>query len=97
MPAKNWKNKQTTELLNIILKLRTKKEAEAFFRDLMTLRELDEISRRWQAVQLLTKGLPYREVSARTGHSTTTVARIAHWLNHGEGGYRLMLGRTTSR
>jgi uncharacterized protein YerC len=25
--------------------------------------------------------------------STTTVARVAYWLKHGEGGYRLVLKR----
>lgn len=94
MPQKRWKNKQTEELFKTILKLRTQKEAEKFFRDILTLKEIDEISRRWQAVLLLNKGLPYREIAKVTGHSTTTVARIAHWLWRGEGGYKLMLKRT---
>lgn len=93
MPYAKWQTKETAELFNAILKLRTRHEAEAFFRDLLTLKEIDEISRRWQAVLLLDKGLSYREIAAKTGHSTTTVARIAHWLNHGEGGYRMMVGR----
>lgn len=75
------------------MKIKTIKEAEQFFRDLLTLQEINEISRRWQAVLLLDKGLSYREITKTTGHSTTTVSRIAHWLNFGEGGYRLMLKR----
>ena len=35
----------------------------------------------------------YAEISQRTGASTATITRIASWLNHGEGGYRLMLER----
>jgi TrpR-related protein YerC/YecD len=93
MPQKSWKNKQTTDLLKTILQLKTQKEAEAFFRDLLTLKEIDEAARRWQVVLLLEKGLPYREIAEKTGHSTTTVARISYWLQHGEGGYRLMLKR----
>ena len=93
MAQKQWKNKQTEVLFKTILKLRTLREAEKFFRDLLTLNEIDEISRRWQAALLLNKGLPYREIAKVTGHSTTTVARIAHWLEHGEGGYQLMLKR----
>ena len=46
------------------------------------------------------RGIPYAEV-ARTVHgSTATVTRVAHWLRHGEGGYRLVLdrrGRSTRR
>jgi uncharacterized protein YerC len=45
-------------------------------------------------VQLVERGLPYLEISQRTGASTTTVTRVAHWLRHGEGGYRLALDRT---
>lgn len=94
--SNTWHTKETSVLFNAILKLRARKEAEAFFRDLLTLKEIDEISRRWQAVLLLDKGLSYREIAEQTGHSTTTVARIAHWLHHGEGGYRMMLGRVRS-
>ena len=94
MPKPTWKNKETANLFNAILKLKNVKETEAFFRDLLTLKEIDEISRRWQAVLLLDKGLPYREIAERTGHSTTTVSRIAHWLHNGEGGYGLMVERS---
>jgi uncharacterized protein YerC len=46
--------------------------------------------------RLLEKGLPYLEISDRTGASTTTVTRVAHWLRHGEGGYRAALDRAAS-
>ena len=36
----------------------------------------------------LDEGLPYQEVARAVGASTTTVTRVAHWLRHGEGGYR---------
>ena len=36
-----------------------------------------------------TQGMHYAEISRRTGASTATITRIASWLNHGEGGYRL--------
>ena len=97
MEHDDWKNKETGELFKTILKLKTLKDAEQFFRDLLTIKEIDEISRRWQAVKFIEKGLPYREIAEKTGHSTTTVARIAHWLRHGEGGYQLMLGRTKKK
>ena len=43
------------------------------------------------------QGLPYLEIAQRTGASTTTVTRVAHWLRHGEGGYRLALDRAKER
>jgi TrpR-related protein YerC/YecD len=91
--APEWLTDETRDLLAAILSLRTPEEAERFFRDLCTLSELQALSHRWQAAQLLDEGLPYLEVSRLTGASTTTVTRVAHWLKHGEGGYRLVLDR----
>ncbi len=88
-----WETKETRDLLKTIVSLRTVDEAERFFRDLCTLSELEAMTHRWQAAQLVDRGLPYHEVSKKTGASTTTVTRVAHWLRHGEGGYRLMLDR----
>ena len=89
-----WRTNETRDLFEAILSLRTVDEAERFFRDLCTLAELEALTHRWQAARLLDQGLPYLEVAARTGASTTTVTRVAHWLRHGEGGYRLALERT---
>ena len=33
--------------------------------------------------------MPYIEIARAVGASTTTVTRVAHWLRHGEGGYRI--------
>ncbi len=76
-----------------MLALKTLPEAEAFFRDLCTLHELEELADRWAIVRLLEQGRNYREISESTGASTATVTRIAQWLRHGTGGYRLLLDR----
>ncbi len=91
--GQEWLTPETQELLEAIVSLRTVEEAERFFRDLCTLSELEAMTHRWQAAQLVDQGLPYHEVARRTGASTTTVTRVAHWLRHGEGGYRLALDR----
>jgi TrpR-related protein YerC/YecD len=81
------------ELFEAILQLETPAEAERFFRDLCTLAELEAMAHRWEVARLLDRGLPYLEIAQRTHASTTTVTRVAHWLRHGEGGYRLALER----
>jgi TrpR-related protein YerC/YecD len=91
-----WRTKEMQELFATVASLRTKQETERFFRDLCTLSELEAMSHRWQVVRLLEQGLPYLEIAERTGASTTTVTRVAHWLRHGEGGYRLALDRPAS-
>jgi TrpR-related protein YerC/YecD len=82
-----------TELFNAILTLRTRAELERFLRDLCTLSELEAMAHRWEVARLVDRGLPYLEIAATTHASTTTVTRVAHWLRHGEGGYRLALDR----
>ncbi len=79
------------ELFETILKLEDQKEVSAFFRDLCTLDELTKMSERWEVARLLHQNLPYRKVAKKTGASTTTVTRVAHWLRRGEGGYQKAL------
>lgn len=81
------------EVFGAIVSLRTTNEAERFLRDLCTLSELEAMAHRWEVARLLDRNLPYLEIAAQSGASTTTVTRVAHWLRHGEGGYRLVLDR----
>jgi TrpR-related protein YerC/YecD len=90
-----WETREMRELFDAIVGLETREEAERFFRDLCTLSELEAMAHRWQVARLVERGLPYVEIAERTGASTTTVTRVAHWLRHGEGGYRLALDRTS--
>ena len=40
---------------------------------------------------MLAKGMSYRDVARVTGASTTTVTRVAKFIENGEGGYRKFL------
>jgi TrpR-related protein YerC/YecD len=86
-----WKTSKLKKLARALLLVREEKDMINFLRDLCTLEELAELSNRWQAVQMLDKGTSYREIAKKTGMSTTTITRIAHWLKHGEGGYKKSL------
>jgi len=89
----SYPDQKTKELFLAILKLRDVKEAAKFFRDLLTLPEIEEFANRWQAARLLAAGYSYAEVAKRAKMSTTTVSRVAHWLHRGWGGYKLILDR----
>ena len=89
--GEDWRNEATAALFDAILLLDSRDDAAAFFRDLCTRRELEEMSQRWAVVRTLDAGLAYREISAKTGVSTATITRINQWLQHGTGGYRAML------
>ena len=79
--------------MKAILSLKDEKEALNFFRDLCTIDELQEMAQRWEIAQLLNKKESYRAIANKVGVSTTTVARIAQWLEHGEGGYQIILDK----
>ncbi len=89
-------SKSYQQLFEAMLTLKSVPELKKFFRDLCTRTELAALAERWQVVQLLQSGISYREISKQTGASTATVTRVAQWLNHGEGGYQLVLRRQKS-
>ena len=68
-------------------------ECKAFLRDLCTLSEIEAIIERLRVAKMVKDNIPYREISEKTGSSTATVTRVAHWLHHGMGGYELVLDR----
>lgn len=90
---KELNQKHLKDLYKAILKLRNTNECQAFFRDLCTVSELNAMTERWEVAKQLNKNEPYRNVAAKTGSSTATITRVASWLHHGQGGYRLMLHR----
>ena len=96
-PDTAWQTADVDALLDAILDLRDRDEAAGFLRDLCTLGEIHDLAHRWAVARLLDEGLYYAEVSKRTGASTATITRIASWLHHGEGGYRLALERLRQR
>ena len=80
-------------LCSAILNLRSIDECRSFFRDLCTPAELQAMADRWAVVELLERGLPYREIHKQTGVSVTTIGRVARYLTSGSGGYRVVMER----
>src|ERR1700690_4030539 len=80
-------------LWSAVLALRSVDECRSFFRDLCTPAELQAMSDRWAVVELLERGLPYREIHKQTGVSVTTISRVARYLTSGNGGYRAVTDR----
>lgn len=76
--------------------LTNEKEIAQFLRDLLTIAEIEEFANRIEIVKLLSKNVSYAAIAKQTGVSTTTVTRVAHWLNRGTGGYRTIVERLFS-
>jgi TrpR-related protein YerC/YecD len=85
------------DVADALLSMETHDELKRFLRDLCTLSELEAMTHRWQTARLVDAGVPYHEIAQRVPTSTATVTRVAQWLRHGAGGYRLALERTQRR
>jgi TrpR-related protein YerC/YecD len=83
------------DLCAALLSLKTPEECRSFLVDLCTPAEIKALSERWVIARMLDEGqLSYREISAATGASTTTVGRVARFLEKEPfQGYRLILDR----
>jgi len=84
---KSWRTSKILKLAKAFASLNDTKDMANFLRDLCTVDELVELSNRWDIVLMLTKNIPYRKIAEKTGVSTTTITRIAWWMENGEGGY----------
>lgn len=83
-------------LFSAVITLESVTECRNFFKDLCTPAELQALVDRWQVVECLEQGLPYRKIHDLTGVSVTTIGRVARFLADGFGGYRTAIERTTS-
>lgn len=88
----SWRNDPWFRALSsALLACKTQDDISNFLRDIGTLSELQAWSERLEVAKQLSKGLSYRQVAANTGASTTTVTRVARFIENGEGGYRKYL------
>lgn len=80
-------------LFEAIISLNTIDECEAFFDDICTIKELQDLSQRLTVAKMLHAGDKYQTIEANTGVSTATISRVNKCLNYGSGGYRTVLAR----
>lgn len=79
-------------LIQCLVSLQTEEEALAFFEDLCTVKEMEDMEHRLEIAVGLLQGLTFSEVQHETGASSTTVSRVSRCLKYGEG-YRSILER----
>ncbi len=88
---KDFHSEATKEFFKALLLLETEEECSAFFDDICTVKELQDISQRLEVAKMLAKGKSYQTVSKDTGASTATISRVNRCLVYGDGGYRKIL------
>ena len=87
---------KTKSLYNAMLSLENLDECKEFFEDIFTVKELQDISQRFEVAMMLDKGKSYNEISECTGASTATISRVNRCLVYGNGGYKTIISRLNS-
>lgn len=82
------------ELYRILLTLQSEEDCAAFFEDLCTVKEVQQMSQRVKAARLLMEGKTYNQVTAETDISSATLSRVSRCVQYGRG-YRKVLGSLT--
>ena len=89
----NFNNAYTENFYKAVLSLETVEECRAFFDDICTIKELQEISRRLEVARLLSEGKVFSEINRLSEASSATISRVNKCLMYGSGGYKTALGR----
>ena len=78
-------------LFQSFLNLESIDECYAYFEDLCTIKELNEMAQRLEVAILLSQGLSYQKITEQVDVSTATIGRVSKCLNYGPGGYKTTL------
>ena len=88
-----YQNSEVRTLLKAFLTLENEEECLSFLQDLMTIKEIQDMSQRLRVAQLLDEGKAYQQISENVSVSSATISRVSRALNYGEGGYVTVLER----
>ena len=62
-----------------------------FLEDVMTYKEMQDISQRVLVAKMLSEQAVYNKIVEQTGASTATISRVNRSYNYGSGGYARIL------
>lgn len=86
-PLDSWQDPLASRLSVVLAQIDDRGQMQRFLSDVMTEKEITEISARLEAARLLSGGARYTDVIDATSLSSRTVARVSDWLANGCGGY----------
>ena len=87
-----WENPSTVQLVQVLTAINNADTMRQFLRDVLTEKEIKEVSARLMAAKMLTEGSTYLEIVEKTKLSSRTVARISSWVQNGCKGYDAAIG-----
>ncbi len=80
-------------LFQTMLDLQSVEECYAFFEDVCTVKEVQDMAQRLDVAVLLDAKENYHDISEKVNVSTATISRVSRCLNYGSGGYRTAIAR----
>lgn len=89
----NFHSDAMAQLFKAISLLKSEEECSAFFEDICTITELQDMAQRLDTALLLDKGINYQNISKQVGISTATISRVSRCINYGTGGYKIVIDR----
>ena len=87
------RNESTDRLFQTILNLGSIDECYAYFEDLCTIKELQDMAQRLDTAILLSQGYSYQKIQESIDISTATIGRVSKCLNYGAGGYKTAIDK----
>lgn len=85
------------KLFAAMLNLESVEECYAFFEDLCTVKEIQDMALRFEVAKLLHRGESYQRISEETSISSATISRVNRCLLYGTGGYRAAIEKAQGR
>ena len=83
-------------LFQTILSLQTIEDCYAYFEDLCTIKEIQDMSQRLDTAILLSKGISYQKIAEQVEVSSATIGRVSKCLNYGAGGYKKVIAQLSA-
>ncbi|KND49791.1 MAG: hypothetical protein AB203_01740 [Parcubacteria bacterium C7867-008] len=88
---------RSPDLIRAFLSLKNEDELKAFFRDLMSERDLREFGMRLEVAKMLDAGMSFTQIQEKWDGdemvSPRTITKINRWLKEGTGGYKMIIDR----
>ncbi len=93
----NFRSESIDRFFETVLQLKTVDECYAFFEDVCTIKEVQDMSQRLDVAIMLDSGKNYQQITAETNVSTATISRVSRCLNYGNGGYRTAIEKIKNK
>lgn len=88
----DWK--YFNEIIDVIHEVaKDKRLLKEFLIDILTIREIEEISKRWQIVKMLKDKVPHHQIAKKLRTGVETVTRGSREMRNKRGGFQLALER----